>query len=166
MNTFKLSSSDLEEKTNNLYRRIDDLRDRHGIDVEIALGHRDVYAHHVTLNITEEAIELARSMYPDLDEEFPIESVDNHHPFLIHLWKCTNRPTKTIKLLPGECYQVYSAGDDNVVVIVRGHLPRFTPLTDTQKTIIENYTRKASPNFFEKHVSDMKAELNRINSLQ
>lgn len=109
-----------EQEAQALYSHLESLRNRYGRKVTVLLGDRAPFCHHADLDISEEDIERGTKIFPEIDEDFPLHN-QRHHPYLLLLNTLKSRWTQeTVLLLPGETYNVYQDGDDEIVRVEHG----------------------------------------------
>lgn len=107
-----------------LFSTIENHRNSYGRNVNVALGSRGVFRHNADLELSEEEEDAAKVIY-GLTEDHLYDRGYRHHPFLLMVAIKNDFEIQPLRLLPGETYKIYQDGDDEVAVVVRGHLLTF-----------------------------------------
>lgn len=110
---------DLRREVEELYSKLDQLREQHGFLYKIPIGEREPFAHEAQLNLDPHLLDLGKQIFPDVTDDFPLPH-ERHHPYLLMLNTILkNWEEDEIELLPGENYEILQDGEKEVLRIVK-----------------------------------------------
>ncbi len=129
----KEMAANLSNEVEELYSKLNQLREQHGFLYKIPIGKREPFAHEARLDLDQHLLDLGKQIFSDLTEDFPL-SHERHHPYLLMLNTVTKKwEEDEIELLPGENYEVLQDGEKEVLRIIKnGTIPQKYTVTPDQ----------------------------------
>jgi hypothetical protein len=116
----------MDQEIQYIYNRLSELRETYGKPIQVVLA---------SYTLPDGSLDISSPDFSIGDHLFPGFLVQQHHPYLHYLKRKYNWSTETIKLLPGETYEILTKGTHQVIRIKPGFLMEYEPISDVTKLI-------------------------------